>query len=120
VLLPPPPPSQNHYPTWPLCFSTTRENSPEAYVADVLSNGVKMPDHGPAEMPVWGIIFKSTAKSDETQVKVRITKLTNYLKSIQTKRGTTARLPRPGDRDGSRVRGHRKSRSASGPFQCRA
>jgi hypothetical protein len=58
---------------------------PEAYVADVLRNGVKMPDHGPAEMPVWGIIFKSMAKSDETQVKVRITNLTNYLKSIQTK-----------------------------------
>lgn len=24
---------------------------PDAYVADVLRNGVKMPDHGPAEMP---------------------------------------------------------------------
>lgn len=58
---------------------------PEAYVADVLRNGVKMRDHSPAEMPVWGTIFQSMAKSDETQVKLRITNLTNYLKSIQTK-----------------------------------
>ena len=42
---------------------------PEAYVADVLRNGVKMRDHGPAEMPVWGIIFKSMPKSNETEVK---------------------------------------------------
>ena len=58
---------------------------PAAYVADMLRNGVKMRDHGPAEMPVWGIIFKSMPKSDETQVKLKITNLTNYLKSIQTK-----------------------------------
>jgi mono/diheme cytochrome c family protein len=58
---------------------------PEAYVADVLRNGLKMPDHSPAEMPVWGIIFKSMSESDETQVKLRIINLTKYLKSIQAK-----------------------------------
>ena len=54
---------------------------PEAYIADVLRNGVKMRDHDPAEMPVWGALFKSMSKSDETHVKLRITNLTNYLKS---------------------------------------
>lgn len=58
---------------------------PEAYVEEVLRNGVKLEDHGPAEMPVWGIIFKAMSKSDEAQVKLRIANLTQYLKSIQTK-----------------------------------
>jgi mono/diheme cytochrome c family protein len=58
---------------------------PEAYVVEVLESGVKMRDHSPAEMPVWGTMFKSTSESDEAQVKLRITNLTNYLKSIQKK-----------------------------------
>ncbi len=58
---------------------------PAAYVADVLRSGVKLPGHGPAEMPVWGIIFKATTKADEAQVTQRITNLTKYLKSIQAK-----------------------------------
>lgn len=57
---------------------------PEAYVADVLRSGVKMRDHGPSEMPVWGTIFKSATKSDEAQVNKRIESLTAYLKSLQT------------------------------------
>lgn len=58
---------------------------PEDYVAEVLRNGVNLPDHGPAEMPVWGIIFRAMSESDETQVKPRLASLTNYLRSIQTK-----------------------------------
>ena len=58
---------------------------PDAYVATVLRNGLTLPDHGTAEMPVWGVIFKSGAKSDESQVTLRITRLTGYLKSIQSK-----------------------------------
>jgi len=58
---------------------------PEAYVAQVLRSGVKMPDHGRSEMPVWGTIFKATTKSDEAQVTKRIDSLTAYLKSLQAK-----------------------------------
>jgi len=58
---------------------------PEAYVKGVLQNGVKMASHGPAEMPVWGMLFKAITKSDEKQVALRIVNLTNYLKSMQTK-----------------------------------
>ncbi len=58
---------------------------PAAYVAEVLRSGVKLHEHGPAEMPVWGTIFKSMAKSDEAQVTKRIDSLTAYLKSIQAK-----------------------------------
>jgi mono/diheme cytochrome c family protein len=58
---------------------------PDAYVESVLRSGVKMPDHGPAEMPVWGTLFQAMTKSDEAQVTQRITSLTNYLKSMQAK-----------------------------------
>ncbi|GEM_PF-3952771 len=40
---------------------------PDEYVRTVLRSGVKMPDHGTAEMPIWGAIFNATAKSDQAQ-----------------------------------------------------
>jgi mono/diheme cytochrome c family protein len=58
---------------------------PDAYVSDVLRNGVKMSAHGPAEMPIWGADFRARDRLDETQVTLRITNLTNYIKSIQKK-----------------------------------
>ena len=58
---------------------------PDEYIATVLRSGVKMPGHGPAEMPVWGAIFKASANSDEAQVNQRIAALAAYLKSIQVK-----------------------------------
>jgi mono/diheme cytochrome c family protein len=58
---------------------------PDQYVATVLRSGVKIPDHGPAEMPVWGTIFKASAKSDQAEVDRRIAALTAYLKSLQAK-----------------------------------
>jgi mono/diheme cytochrome c family protein len=60
---------------------------PEAYVSDVLRNGVKVTGHGPVEMPVWGPIFKMTNGSDEPQVTSRITNLSNYIRSLQAKIG---------------------------------
>jgi mono/diheme cytochrome c family protein len=96
-----PPPAPSRFKESPPDLTTLaqRHNGefPEAYVADVLRNGVKMPDyspanmptlmpdHGPAEMPVWGTAFSSMSKSDEAEVDLRITNLTDYLKSIQTK-----------------------------------
>lgn len=58
---------------------------PEAYVKAVLQNGVKLQDHGPAEMPVWGVLFNAATKSDQKQVAQRIANLTEYLESIQAK-----------------------------------
>ena len=57
---------------------------PEAYVSKTLRNGVKLPAHGPAEMPVWGVEFEAK-DGDKTQVESRIRNLTNYIKSRQTK-----------------------------------
>ena len=57
---------------------------PEAYVSKTLRNGVKLPAHGPAEMPVWGAEFE-TKGGDKTQVESRIRNLTKYIKSRQVK-----------------------------------
>ena len=65
---------------------------PDDYVSNVLKNGVQNPAHGSGEMPVWGPIFDTMNRwkalcpgMDETPVTLRITNLTNYLKSIQKK-----------------------------------
>lgn len=58
---------------------------PAAYVSKVLKNGVRLPAHGPAEMPVWGTDFEAKDQLDKTQVTKRITDLTNYIKSAQQK-----------------------------------
>lgn len=58
---------------------------PEEYVAEVLRSGVKLPGHGPAEMPVWGTIFQSQKRPGEAEVSLRLSRLTSYLKSIQAK-----------------------------------
>jgi mono/diheme cytochrome c family protein len=58
---------------------------PVEYVKSVLRNGVSMPDHGPAEMPVWGVMLKATTKPDEAKVTARIASLTKYIESLQVK-----------------------------------
>jgi mono/diheme cytochrome c family protein len=58
---------------------------PEAYVSDVLRNGVRISAHGPAEMPIWGVDFRTSDRLDESQVTLRITNLSNYIKSLQAK-----------------------------------
>lgn len=57
---------------------------PEAYVSRVLREGVVMPAHGPAEMPVWGPDF-TMDRPGQAQAALRITSLTNYIKSMQEK-----------------------------------
>ena len=58
---------------------------PEAYVSSVLRNGVKLPAHGAAEMPVWGAEFEAGNRADKSEVESRIKNLTNYIKSRQAK-----------------------------------
>ena len=58
---------------------------PDAYVMDVLRNGVTIPAHGPAQMPSWGNDFREMDGLDAAQVKLRIVRLTNYLKACQAK-----------------------------------
>jgi len=57
---------------------------PDAYVSDVLRNGIIMSAHGPAQMPIWGADF-AMEKRGKPQVESRIENLTNYIKSRQAK-----------------------------------
>jgi mono/diheme cytochrome c family protein len=56
---------------------------PDAYVEDVLRNGVKKPAHGNTEMPVWGPFLASVPGTDPELVSIQIENLTNYIKSMQ-------------------------------------
>ncbi len=58
---------------------------PADYVSKVLKNGVRLPAHGPAEMPVWGNDFEAGSRLNKTQIAARIKNLTNYIKSLQQK-----------------------------------
>jgi len=60
---------------------------PDAYVINVLQHGVA-PIHGTADMPVWGPLFGSMATTngqESPEVKMRISNLTHYLESLQSK-----------------------------------
>jgi mono/diheme cytochrome c family protein len=56
---------------------------PDAYVAEVLRNGVALNAHGTAEMPIWGPLFMSIDSSYQSQFDLRISSLTKYIQSLQ-------------------------------------
>jgi mono/diheme cytochrome c family protein len=58
---------------------------PDAYVEDVLRNGVQKPAHGNTEMPIWGPLFATIRGTDPALVNIRIVNLPNYIKSMQGK-----------------------------------
>lgn len=76
------------YRTPPDLTTLTRHHGgqfPDAYISSVLQNGVVIPAHGPAEMPVWGTAFWLGEQLDQSQVKERIANLTTYIESRQEK-----------------------------------
>jgi mono/diheme cytochrome c family protein len=84
----PPPPSSPFTEPPPDLTTLAKRHAgefPAAYVKSVLLNGVKVPDHGPAEMPVWGVMFKAATKSDDAKAAARIADLTEYIESLQAK-----------------------------------
>ena len=82
---PAPPPFREWSPDLTTLARRNGGEFPDAYVAKVLRNGVKIPAHGPPEMPIWGTIFKETEQLDETQLTLRITGLVIYIQSRQVK-----------------------------------
>ena len=63
---------------------------PEAYVENVLRNGVNKPAHGNTEMPVWGPVFAQAKDANPQIATTRILNLSNYIKSLQAKPGEGA------------------------------
>jgi mono/diheme cytochrome c family protein len=60
---------------------------PAQYVESVLRFGVAkdFPAHGNKDMPIWGRVFASVPQTADSTVTMRITNLTQYLRTIQTK-----------------------------------
>jgi mono/diheme cytochrome c family protein len=58
---------------------------PDAYVADVLRNGVVLPAHGPAQMPVWGEDWAMANPAERNAVAARIASVIEFMKSLQSK-----------------------------------
>jgi len=58
---------------------------PDSYVIKVLHSGMKMPAHGPAEMPIWGEDFRIGQGLTTAQVEQCISELSSYLKSAQVR-----------------------------------
>lgn len=56
---------------------------PADQVATVLKNGVDVPAHGTAEMPIWGSTFADI--KTHRVVTMRVTELIHYLESVQAK-----------------------------------
>lgn len=82
---PAPPPFKDRTPDLTTLAKRHKGAFPDAYVVDVLHNGVAIAAHGPAEMPIWGATFKESEKLTSAQVDDRIAKLTAYIKSMQAK-----------------------------------
>jgi hypothetical protein len=64
---------------------TKRNNGklPADHIASVLKNGVNVPAHGTAEMPIWGSTFADI--KTHRVVTMRVTDMVRYLESIQAK-----------------------------------
>lgn len=58
---------------------------PNGHVVTVLQNGVDMPSHGSAEMPVWGPILGTMNVTNAQDRMLRISNLSRYLETIQAK-----------------------------------
>jgi len=58
---------------------------PSSHIATVLEFGSEMPVHGTAQMPVWGPVLGKMDQQHPDQRLLRISNLSQYLRSIQTK-----------------------------------
>ncbi len=58
---------------------------PAEHVAAVLENGVSIPAHGSATMPVWGPILGKMDVANPQDKNLRIANLSHYLRTLQEK-----------------------------------
>jgi mono/diheme cytochrome c family protein len=58
---------------------------PSSRIATVLEYGTELPAHGNAQMPVWGPVLGRMDQQHPDQRLLRISNLSQYLRSIQTK-----------------------------------
>jgi mono/diheme cytochrome c family protein len=58
---------------------------PSSHIATVLEYGSELPVHGTAQMPVWGPMLGKMDQQHPDQRLLRISNLSEYLRSMQTK-----------------------------------
>jgi mono/diheme cytochrome c family protein len=56
---------------------------PDVRVARFIEGLDEVPAHGSRDMPIWGPLFRSFNVTDQSQVKVRVSTLVDYLKTLQ-------------------------------------
>jgi len=65
----------------------TRRNSgkfPELRVFNTINGDLNVPAHGSKDMPVWGDVFRSMERDNAAQ-QMRVSNLTKYIESLQSK-----------------------------------
>jgi mono/diheme cytochrome c family protein len=68
--------------------SLTERNSgkyPAMRVQGIITGQVELPAHGAKEMPVWGPVFSHISQGRQSEIKLRVDNLTDYIKSLQQK-----------------------------------
>lgn len=58
---------------------------PSVRVVNIINGSAGVPAHGSQEMPVWGPIFLAMGHQHESEARLRVANLTDYLKSLQKK-----------------------------------
>jgi len=58
---------------------------PDSHVVTVLQNGVEIPSHGTAAMPVWGPILGKMNMTNPQDRMLRVSNLSRYLETLQVK-----------------------------------
>jgi cytochrome c len=58
---------------------------PDNKVYGAIRGDVDMPAHGSKDMPVWGSVFQDMAHGNAAEVQLRISNLTHYISTLQTK-----------------------------------
>jgi mono/diheme cytochrome c family protein len=60
---------------------------PGMRVSGILRGNVELVSHGSVDMPIWGPILKTVSAGNPQGAELRITNLTDYIKSIQASPG---------------------------------
>lgn len=66
---------------------TARNNGkfPALKVSNTIVGQSGTPAHGSKEMPIWGPVFTSISHQHESEMRLRVANLTDYIKSLQSK-----------------------------------
>ena len=58
---------------------------PEVHVMNFITGQDVVASHGSRDMPIWGNLFSSLSPNDQEVVKLRVTNIADFVKSIQAR-----------------------------------